>query len=75
MKSRPVLNETIERLYSIPGNVPNPIGMPNYCYFRNRCEKRMEICKGLYPEITDISDTHKVNCYLYQEENKQKGEE
>ncbi|NLZ80235.1 MAG: ABC transporter ATP-binding protein [Clostridiales bacterium] len=75
MKSRPVLNETTERLYSIPGNVPNPIGMPNYCYFRNRCEKRMEICKGLYPEITDISDTHKVNCYLYQEENKQKGEE
>ncbi len=68
MKSRPVLNENTERLYSIPGNVPNPIGMPNYCYFRNRCEKRMEICKGLYPEITDISDTHKVNCYLYHEE-------
>lgn len=75
MKSRPVLNENIDRLYSIPGNVPNPIGMPNYCYFRNRCEKRMEVCKGLYPQITDISQTHRVNCYLYQEENKQKGEE
>lgn len=74
MKSRPVLNENTERLYSIPGNVPNPIGMPNYCYFRNRCEKRMEICKGLYPEVTDISESHKVNCYLYNEESNRKGE-
>ena len=46
MKSRPVLNEEIGRLYSIPGNVPNPIGMPSHCFFKNRCEKCIEKCAG-----------------------------
>lgn len=67
MKSKPVLGETAERLYSIPGNVPNPINLPPHCYFKNRCEKRKEICDGPYPELIRLSDTHKVACYLYKE--------
>ena len=31
MKSRPNLNEPTQKLYSIPGNVPNPINLPNFC--------------------------------------------
>ena len=42
-------NEITERLYSIPGAVPNPIAMPDYCYFRDRCEKCVEKCSGKYP--------------------------
>lgn len=68
LKSRPVLNEEIGRLYSIPGNVPNPIHMPNYCYFRNRCEMCKEVCKAPYPQLKRISDTHYVACHLYHEE-------
>ncbi len=68
MKSRPVLNEEIGRLYSIPGNVPNPIGMPSHCFFKNRCEKCIEKCAGDYPELISVTDTHKVSCYLYQKE-------
>ncbi|MDI9531058.1 MAG: ABC transporter ATP-binding protein, partial [Chloroflexota bacterium] len=30
MASKPVINKEVDRLYNIPGNVPNPINMPNY---------------------------------------------
>lgn len=69
MKSRPVLNEEIGRLYSIPGNVPNPIGMPSHCFFKNRCERCIEKCSEDYPELRKITDTHKVSCHLYEKEN------
>lgn len=69
MKSRPVLNEEIGRLYSIPGNVPNPIGMLSHCFFKNRCEKCIEKCSEDYPELRKITDTHKVSCHLYEKEN------
>ncbi|MDR0889933.1 MAG: ABC transporter ATP-binding protein [Oscillospiraceae bacterium] len=65
MKSRPNMLEEGERLYSIPGNVPNPINLPNYCYFRNRCEKRKDVCAGEYPCLLSLSPTHKVACHLY----------
>lgn len=69
LKSRPVLNEEIGRLYSIPGNVPNPINMPTHCYFKNRCESSVDCCSGDYPNTMQISETHKVNCHLYKDEN------
>lgn len=65
MKSKPVLNEEVDRLYSIPGNVPNPINLPPHCYFKNRCEKCMEQCEGVYPELISVTPTHKVSCYLH----------
>lgn len=67
LKSRPVLNEGTDRLYSIPGAVPNPINMPSGCFFKNRCEDCMDICDSVYPSIVDVSDTHKVTCHLYNE--------
>lgn len=66
MKSRPMLNQKVERLYSIPGNVPNPVNLPEHCYFKNRCESCMEACSGVYPKMVHLSDTHKVSCYLHQ---------
>lgn len=65
MESKPVVNKRVERLYSIPGSVPNPINMPNYCYFRDRCERRIGRCDGQYPHEIRLSDTHFVSCYLY----------
>lgn len=69
MASKPVVNVKVDRLFSIPGNVPNPVNMPNYCYFRDRCNKRISECDGQYPSIRKISDTHFTSCYLYKEEN------
>ena len=49
MASKPVMNKEVQRLYSIPGSVPNPINMPDYCYFRDRCDKRLHVGDGVYP--------------------------
>ncbi len=64
-KSKPTVDGEVDKLYNIPGFVPNPINMPNYCYFRDRCESCMEKCAGEYPAYVQVSPTHKVACYLY----------
>ena len=66
MKSKPVVGKQVEELYNIPGNVPNPVNMPNYCYFRDRCEMRCEKCEGDYPPEIRISDTHVVSCWRFE---------
>lgn len=71
-KSKPLItSSSTEPLYSIPGQVPNPINLPDCCYFRNRCEKCIDKCNGEYPPEIQVSDTHFVSCYLYD----QKGNE
>lgn len=65
MASRPSRIRSTEQLYSIPGSVPNPIDMPNYCYFRDRCNRAFEACSGDYPPTFFISGTHSAACYLY----------
>lgn len=68
LQSKPVVGKQVERLYSIPGQVPNPISMPTYCYFKDRCEKCIAECEGAYPETYDIGNKHNVACYLYKKE-------
>jgi peptide/nickel transport system ATP-binding protein len=65
MASKPAVNKKVDKLYSIPGKVPNPINMPNYCYFRDRCEMRLKGCQGEYPPEFRISPTHTVSCFRY----------
>lgn len=65
MASKPVVGKEVDRLYSIPGKVPNPINMPNYCYYKDRCEMCVDGCTGEYPKEISISDTHKVSCYRF----------
>ena len=65
MNSKPVVGKKVDELYSIPGKVPNPINMPKYCYFRDRCEMCVEQCSGEYPKEIQISDTHFVSCYRF----------
>ena len=68
MNSKPVVGKHVDRLYSIPGNVPNPIEMPDYCYFRDRCEMCVKGCEGKYPSEYHVSPTHVVSCYRFAEE-------
>ena len=74
-KSKPTVDGEVESLYCIPGFVPNPIDMPNYCYFRDRCDKCRKECAGEYPSLVKVSDTHSVSCYLYKEQETEKGGE
>ena len=65
MASKPVVGKQVDKLYSIPGKVPNPVNMPDYCYFKDRCEMCVERCDGAYPEVVRLSPTHEVSCYRY----------
>ncbi len=70
-KSKPTMKSNSETLFNIPGNVPNPVDMPDYCYFKERCSECIGKCSGAYPEPIQVSPTHFVACHLYaQKENK-----
>ena len=66
-KSKPTMKSKEAKLFNIPGNVPNPIDMPNYCYFKERCSQCVGKCSGEYPGMVQVSPTHYVACHLYQE--------
>jgi oligopeptide/dipeptide ABC transporter, ATP-binding protein, C-terminal domain len=67
-KSKPLItSNSNEPLYSIPGQVPSLINLPNSCYFKNRCNKCINKCNGEYPKLIKITDSHYVACYLYEQ--------
>lgn len=68
MKARPSAAGKADRLFSIAGSVPSPVGLPKYCYFRNRCDSSEELCEGDYPELISVTPTHKVSCYVAHKE-------
>lgn len=69
--SIPVLGEIRERLEVIPGSVPNLVNLPKGCRFAPRCKARVEhnlsVCTDNRPELIDVSEGHKVRCWLYQD--------
>ena len=68
-KSKPTMTlDDSTELYNIPGNVPNPINMPNHCYFKERCAMCTAKCSGDYPGMVQVSPTHFVACHLYEED-------
>lgn len=70
-KAKPSKLKKVDRLYSIPGQVPNPVNMPKYCYFHDRCDMKKDFCTGELPALHQVSDTHFVACHLYDEIKKE----
>ncbi|MBT1278498.1 ABC transporter ATP-binding protein [Thermoanaerobacter sp. CM-CNRG TB177] len=68
LKAKPIIGQRQERLYTIPGQVPNPIGLGDYCYFSDRCEYAMDICRQKIPQLAADENGHKVACWLYEGE-------
>lgn len=64
IKAIPSAHKKKDELYTIRGSVPNPIDLPECCYFCDRCDEKMKICEEKVPEEVDI-DGHKVSCFLY----------
>lgn len=65
LKSNPSISKFVGRLYSIPGNLPNPYMTLSTCYFKDRCNMRIEKCNSRYPDTIDVGISHKVACHLY----------
>ncbi|MFC7443179.1 ABC transporter ATP-binding protein [Laceyella putida] len=68
LQSIPKLDEQKERLYAIPGQVPNPYEMPKGCRFAPRCEHVMDICNEAGPVLISVTEGHVSRCFLHQKE-------
>jgi peptide/nickel transport system ATP-binding protein len=66
----PTLDDTAQReVIRLQGDLPSPVNPPQGCHFHPRCPHAMSSCKEQYPRYTNLSNTHRVNCFLYGEGN------
>jgi len=62
LASLPSRRKRGQRLYSIPGSVPNPAYKPSGCPFHPRCEYAIQRCQEQYPKMCDYNDGHLARC-------------
>ncbi|MFF2448419.1 ABC transporter ATP-binding protein [Neobacillus sp. NPDC058068] len=67
LKAKPVIGERKDRLYTIAGQVPNLVDLHEACYFADRCEHAMDICRMKQPVLTEIAKGQKAACWLYED--------
>ena len=64
LASIPKLTDEHAELYNIKGTVPNLTKLPQGCRFAERCEHCSDQCQACRPGMTELSETHKVRCFL-----------
>ncbi|WP_067936163.1 ABC transporter ATP-binding protein [Alicyclobacillus kakegawensis] len=64
MASIPSLDDEAEKLYSIPGTVPDAREFPVGCRFADRCPLVQTSCRERPPELREIRPGHLVRCGL-----------
>jgi oligopeptide/dipeptide ABC transporter ATP-binding protein len=62
LASLPTRKKRGQRLYSIPGTVPNPAYKPAGCPFHPRCQHAIQTCREQYPEMCDYGGEHHARC-------------
>lgn len=62
--SRPSAGKKGERLYTIPGVVPDLVRLPPGCRFHPRCPVARKICREREPELLPLENGRKVRCWL-----------
>jgi oligopeptide/dipeptide ABC transporter ATP-binding protein len=62
LASLPHRSKRGQRLYSIPGSVPNPAYKPNGCPFHPRCSQAIQTCRERFPETCDYGSGHRARC-------------
>ena len=56
-----------DRLEAIPGNVPNPLFLPEGCAFHPRCRFATDECKQAIPALEDTGNGHMVRCIRWKD--------
>lgn len=65
MKSMPKVDQDLERLDSIPGNVPLPGTIKQGCRFASRCPYVEEKCLAEEPPLFTLQDGQQSRCWLH----------
>ncbi|KMY50987.1 ABC transporter ATP-binding protein [Peribacillus loiseleuriae] len=68
IKSVPDMRKKVDRLYSIPGNVPKPGSIKDGCRFAARCEHAFDRCFRETPELYQTGEGQKVRCFLHEQQ-------
>ncbi|HEY4200815.1 MAG TPA: ABC transporter ATP-binding protein [Devosiaceae bacterium] len=55
------------RLYAIPGSVPDPRRRPDGCRFAPRCTYATDACRAALPPLLDTGDNQFARCIRWQE--------
>jgi len=63
LKAIPPVEKTIEALSTIPGKVPNLLDPPSGCRFHPRCERALEKCKNVVPQMRELDKEHFTACH------------
>ena len=64
LASRPVPGRRLDRLAAIPGQVPSPLALPDYCAFAERCPHVRPACLQRQPVLQATSHTQQAACLL-----------
>lgn len=67
LNSVPNVDDPDFELESIPGSLPSLNEQITGCRFQSRCKFVTDICRSKEPQVANISDTHKVSCWLEKE--------
>ena len=66
----PIPNPKLKtEMKTLEGELPSPINPPSGCPFRLRCEKAMEQCALLKPNLVEVEKGHYVACHLFAKED------
>jgi oligopeptide/dipeptide ABC transporter ATP-binding protein len=65
--SVPKMEETVERLYSIPGQPPALWNLPPGCSFAPRCPYAFEKCHQAYPDMFQVDKGQAAACWRLEE--------
>ena len=69
LAATPRIGQHTERLKTIDGTVPIPIGLPQACGFCSRCPDMIAgSCDTAVPALVEIEENHYVRCFLHSEQ-------
>lgn len=71
LASVPRMDKQEDKLYAIPGNVPNLTKKIDGCVFRDRCTHCVDKCSREVPPQFRLEDGRGVQCWLYEQEAKE----
>jgi oligopeptide/dipeptide ABC transporter ATP-binding protein len=49
----------------LKGEIPSPMNPPGGCRFHTRCERKLDRCGSIEPEIKEVGKAHFIMCHLF----------
>ena len=70
INSIPSMDDAVEKLYAIPGNVPMLNELPTGCPFHPRCPYAKGVCRTKCPHVSPLNgdENHTVACWMFDSE-------